>query len=100
VAILVNQETHSLAEFTVMNLRTVPQAIVVGSQTSGADGEVSEIQLPGGLTTHFSGQAWFYPDGRPTQRVGIVPDVVITPTVRGLQEGRDEVLDAAAQLLR
>jgi hypothetical protein len=33
-------------------------------------------------------------DGRPTQRIGIVPDLFVTPTIAGLHEHRDEVLEA------
>jgi len=100
VAVLINQETQSQAEYTVMALRTAPDVTIIGSQTAGADGNVSLIRLPGGISTYFSGLGVFYPDGRPTQRIGIVPDIVVQPTLRGLREGRDEVLEAALQFLR
>jgi C-terminal processing protease CtpA/Prc len=83
-----------------MALRTAPDVTIIGSQTAGADGNVSLIRLPGGISTYFSGLGVFYPDGRPTQRIGIVPDIVVQPTLRGLREGRDEVLEAALQFLR
>jgi len=41
----------------------------------------------------------FYPEKKPTQRVGIIPDVVVTPTVDGIREGRDEVLEGAVRIL-
>ena len=37
----------------------------------------------------------FYPDYTETQRIGIVPDVEIHPTIAGIREGRDELLEAA-----
>jgi C-terminal processing protease CtpA/Prc len=37
----------------------------------------------------------FYPDKRATQRVGIVPDVEVRPTIAGILAGRDEVLEEA-----
>ena len=43
----------------------------------------------------ISGLGVFYPDKRPTQRVGIVPDVEVKPTVAGIRAGRDEVLEEA-----
>ena len=43
----------------------------------------------------ISGIGVFYPDKRPTQRVGIVPDLVVRPTSAGIRAGRDEVLEAA-----
>jgi C-terminal processing protease CtpA/Prc len=99
VVVLVNQETQSQAEFTVMALQTAADATVIGSQTAGADGNISLISLPGGISTYFSGIGVFYPDGRPTQRVGIVPDVVVKPTIQGVRDGRDEVLEAALDFL-
>ena len=100
VLILIDEQTQSRAEFTVMALRTAPDAIVVGSQTSGADGNVSQIDLPGGIRTFYSGLGVFYPDGTPTQRIGIVPDVVVTPTISGIQNGVDEVLQRAVALVQ
>jgi C-terminal processing protease CtpA/Prc len=43
----------------------------------------------------ISGIGVFYPDKRPTQRVGIVPDVEVQPTIAGIRAGRDEVLEEA-----
>ena len=43
----------------------------------------------------ISGLGVFYPDKRPTQRVGIVPDVEVQPTIAGIRAGRDEVLEEA-----
>jgi C-terminal processing protease CtpA/Prc len=97
VAILVDEVTQSSAEYHAMAMRSRPGAIVVGSTTAGADGNVSTIPLPGGLRTMISGIGVFYPDHRPTQRVGIVPDVVVRPTIAGVRAGRDEVLEAAIQ---
>jgi C-terminal processing protease CtpA/Prc len=72
-------------------------AIVIGSTTAGADGDVSEIPLPGGLRTAISGIGVFYPDKKPTQRVGIIPDIEVLPTIAGIRAGRDEVLEVAIQ---
>ena len=43
----------------------------------------------------ISGIGVFYPDKRPTQRVGIVPDIEVRPTIAGIRAGRDEVLEEA-----
>jgi C-terminal processing protease CtpA/Prc len=37
----------------------------------------------------------FYPDNRPTQRVGIIPDIMVEPTIEGIRAGRDELLEEA-----
>jgi hypothetical protein len=99
VAILVDETSVSQAEYTAMALRAMPNAVVVGSTTAGADGNVSSIPLPGQLSTMISGLGVFYPDHRPTQRIGIVPDVIARPTIQGIAAGRDEVLETAIHLI-
>ena len=43
----------------------------------------------------ISGIGVFYPDKKPTQRVGIIPDIEVRPTIAGIRAGRDEVLEEA-----
>jgi hypothetical protein len=99
VMILVNELSQSQSEYTTMALRAVPGAKVLGSTTAGADGNVSAIVLPGNINTVISGLGVYYPNGGETQRVGIVPDVLVRPTIQGIREGRDEVLEKAVQLI-
>lgn len=95
IVVLVNEISQSSSEFHAMAYRAHPNAIVMGSTTAGADGNVSPIHLPGGLRTMISGIGVYYPDGRETQRVGIVPDIEVKPTVAGIKDGKDEVLQKA-----
>jgi C-terminal processing protease CtpA/Prc len=100
VLLLVNEQTQSQAEFTAMALRCAPRARLLGSTTAGADGNVSdEIFLPGGLATRITGLGIYYPDGRETQRLGLVPDIAVSPTLAGLGAGRDELLEQAIHVL-
>lgn len=94
VVVLVNEVTQSSAEFHAMAFRTAPGAIVVGSTTAAADGNVSPIPLPGGMRAMITGIGTFYPDKRPTQQIGIIPDLLVLPTLAGFRAGRDEVLEA------
>ena len=95
VVVLIDEVSQSQAEYTTMALRASENTIVVGSTTAGADGNISPIPLPGGISSMISGIGVFYPDGTPTQRVGIVPDIEVVPTIEGVRGGRDEVLEAA-----
>jgi len=95
VFILFNEITQSQAEYTIMTFEQHPKSIKIGSQTAGADGNISNIYLPGGIITYFSCFGAFYPDYTPTQRIGIVPDIEVHPTIQGIREGRDEVLECA-----
>jgi len=95
IVIMVDEVSISQAEYTAMAFRAAPGAVVIGSTTAGADGNVSGIPLPGGLQTMISGIGVFYPDKSPTQRVGIIPDIFVEPTREGIRKGRDEILEAA-----
>ncbi|MDF2189458.1 S41 family peptidase [Paraflavitalea sp. CAU 1676] len=95
--ILVNELAQSHAEWTTMTLQAVPGAVTLGSQTSGADGNVSAVALPGGISTRMTGLGVFYPDQSPTQRVGVRIDKIVKPTLQGLLDGKDEVLDAGVK---
>lgn len=99
LVVLVNELTQSQAEYTTMAFRAGDNTTIIGSTTAGADGNVSSIVLPGGLRTLISGIGVYYPDGRETQRVGIVPDITVHPSIEGIRNGRDELLDKAIELI-
>jgi hypothetical protein len=99
VAVLINELTLSQAEFTTMALRVAPNVTVIGSTTAGADGNISFITLPGNVHTSISGIGIYYPDGTETQRVGIIPDLFLKPTIEGIRGGRDELLEKAIEII-
>jgi len=98
VIILVNEVTQSRAEFNTMALQAADNVTTIGSQTAGADGDTSKLELGGGIRTYMSGIGIFYPDGTETQRKGVKIDVQVYPTIKGLKEGKDEVLEKAIEL--
>ncbi len=93
--VLVDESSLSQAEYTAMGLQAYGNTMIVGSQTAAADGNITGVSLPGNNRILFSGLSVFYPDGRQTQRLGIVPDLHVFPTMQGIRAGKDEVLDAA-----
>lgn len=99
VVVIVNAETQSQAEYTTMAFQSSPNVTVIGSITAGADGNVSMIKLPGGLSTMISGLGVLYPDGTETQRKGVKIDEQITPTIAGFRAGKDELLERAQAII-
>ena len=95
VIVLVNSGTHSFGEQTAMSLQTAPNATVIGSQTSGADGPNYPFKIIKGFDSSFTSAGVFYPNKKETQRIGIVPDIEVKPTIFGTQQGKDEILDRA-----
>lgn len=98
IIVLVNEQTQSQAEFLCMVLQGASKRVkIIGSQTSGAIGTVSGIILPGGISTYFTCQRVCDDEGKNIQGKGIVPDIIITPTIKGIISGVDEVLQKAIE---
>ncbi|MDA6069335.1 S41 family peptidase [Flavobacterium sp. AC] len=95
VIVLVNETTLSHAEYTVMSFQTAPKTTIIGSQTSGADGANYSFTIIKDFNSSFTSQGVFYPNKKETQRIGIPIDVEVKPTILGIQQGKDEVLDKA-----
>jgi PKD repeat protein len=95
VIILFDERTISQAEYTCMGIGQFPGAIKIGSTTAGADGNVCPTYQPGRIYTYFTGLGTYYPDYSPTQRIGIVPDIEVHPTILGIRAGTDEVMEVA-----
>lgn len=102
IVILINETTQSAGEYLTMQLQAASnrEAMVVGSPSAGSDGMVSNVYFPGNVKTYYTGYGVFYPDGTPTQRVGIQPNVWIKPTIEGFRSQKDEILDKAVSLCK
>ena len=99
VIVIVNSETQSQGEFTTMALQSSPNVSVIGSQTAGADGEITTIVLPGGIYTRISSMGVFYPDNSPTQGTGVKIDFIVKSTIKGIVDRKDELLEKAVDIL-
>lgn len=99
VVMLIDERAISQAEHTALMFEQVADTTFVGTPTAGANGDVTNFRLPGGITVQFTGHDVRHADGRQLQRVGILPDVEVAPTLEGLRAGRDEVLERAVEYL-
>jgi C-terminal processing protease CtpA/Prc len=98
-AMLIDVRAISQSEHTGLIMEAVNGTTFIGSTTNGADGEVTVFVLPGNIYGQFSGEDVRHADGRQLQRVGIHPDITVYPTIAGLSQGVDEVLDRAVAYL-
>ena len=95
VVVLMNEKTQSQAEYTIMSIRNGENVTVMGENSVGSDGNVAYLPLPGGMNLSFSSQGIYTSDGGQTQRVGLAPDIEVHPTIEGIKQGRDELIEAA-----
>jgi C-terminal processing protease CtpA/Prc len=98
--LLIDERTISQAEHTGLFFEAANGTKFVGSPTEGANGDVTNLSVPGGIYVRFSGQGVWHADGRQLQRVGLQPDVEVRPTLAGIRAGKDEVLDKAVEYLQ
>ena len=99
VIVLINDNAISAAEHWCLILESAADVTFIGTPTMGADGAVTATVLPGNIEVAFTGEGIRHADGRQLQRLGIQPHVIAQLTIKGLIEGRDEVLEAAINYL-
>lgn len=94
--VLIDENSISQSEFWAMQFKNCsPGSLAIGRSTVGADGDVSNLVLPGRYTVYFSGIRINYPNGKETQRVGIQPDIKIDFKSEDVVSNVDGILNAA-----
>jgi C-terminal processing protease CtpA/Prc len=97
---LINEETMSQGELTVMAIMKAPKCVTIGMRTAGACGDISDLPLPGGIEVTFSGLGYYFSDYSNLQQNGIVPDIAVNPTIKGIISGKDEIMERAFEFIR
>ena len=100
IVILINEAPQSSGEDIALKWKTSANAILIGSPTSGTNGNMGSFVIPGNITLWLSVNYASNPDGKRTQRVGVQPDIYVRPTIKGIQAGKDEVLERAVKFLQ
>jgi C-terminal processing protease CtpA/Prc len=99
VVMLINEDAISQSEHTCLFFESATDVTFIGTPTAGANGDITLMVLPGNVQVSFTGHNVRHADGRQLQRVGIQPTIRVAPTIRGLIEGRDEILERAVKYL-
>jgi C-terminal processing protease CtpA/Prc len=72
---------------------------IVGGPTAGTNGNVNPFSLPGGYSMSWTGMRVLKQNGSYHHGVGIQPTVPASRTLRGVAEGRDEVLEKGIEIV-
>jgi carboxyl-terminal processing protease len=100
VVVLCGALTGSAAEDFLMAFDAMGRGTIIGEPTAGSSGQPIWFPLPGGGTGRVCASRTTYPDGTEYVGRGIAPDVVVHPTLAGVRQDRDPVLEAAVEALR
>jgi carboxyl-terminal processing protease len=100
VVILTDQYTGSSSEIFAGGLQQLGRAKVVGTQSCGCViGIANNQKMKGGGVLEISEVLFFTPNGRKLEGDGVIPDVVVAPTIADLQQKRDAILEQGEKLL-
>jgi len=100
IVVLINESAQSAAEHGPLVLKSLSDATFIGSPTAGSDAFVTSFIIPGNLTLYLSACEVMYPDGRRIMQKGLQPDIFVRPTIKGIQAGKDEVLERAVKFIQ
>lgn len=99
VVVLIDERAISQSEYSCLSFEAAADVTFIGTATAGACGDVVYFSIPGNISVMMSGISTRYADGRQLQRIGVIPDIEIAPTVEGIRSGRDEVLERAIEFI-
>ncbi len=97
IVLLIDDRTQGAAERLALALEAATSVTYVGSPTAGAPSPATQLELPGSLTVGIPLVEVRRGDGSQVQRVGITPSVDVRPTVKGIRNRQDEVIERAQQ---
>ena len=78
MAVLVNQNSYSAAEFFAAAMMEYEAAVIVGEKTSGKGYFQNTFVLPDGSAVGLSIGKYYTPNGKSLEKIGITPDVEIS----------------------
>lgn len=100
VVFICDGRSISYAESFMSFIKHYKLAEIVGQPTAGANGNVNPLNLPGGFRVTWTGMKVVKHDGSQHHTIGVLPTVPYTRTIKGVIDGRDELLEKALEIIK
>lgn len=99
VALLIGPATFSAAEDTAAIFKLMKRGVIVGTPSGGSTGQPFMFDLPGGGHARICVKRDGYPDGSDFVGQGVLPDIVVAPTLASVRARSDPALARAVAVL-
>lgn len=100
IIFIIDGRAISYAESYMSFIEHYKLATIIGQPTAGTNGNVNVLSLPAAYSITWTGMKVQKHDGSVHHGVGILPNVYIEKTIKGVLEGRDEFLEKAFELAK
>jgi hypothetical protein len=100
VIFIVDGSTISYAESFMGLVEGYNLGTIVGQPTAGTNGDINVFSLPGGYSITWTGLKVLKIDGSQFHGIGITPDILVSKSIKGVTEGRDEFLEKAIEIAK
>jgi C-terminal processing protease CtpA/Prc len=99
VIFIVDQDVISYGESFMSIVENYKLGVIVGDSTAGTNGNVNTFNLPfNGTIIKFTGMNATKLNGSKLVGVGIIPQVIVKPSIQGIILHKDELLDKAIEI--
>ncbi len=98
-AFITNSVCVSYAESCLGIIEHYKLGEIVGEPTAGTNGNINYFTLPGGYRVVWTGMKVLKQDGSQHHGIGIRPTIPVSRTIKGVSEGRDELLEQAVDVV-
>jgi carboxyl-terminal processing protease len=98
--IITDNGTVSAKEDFVVPFKDNHRAVIVGERTAGSTGQPYMFYFNKDQSVAVGAKTAYMPDGSRFEKVGILPDVAVSPTLEDVRGGRDTVLMKTIELAK
>jgi len=98
VVVLMNSKCFSATDIFLAGLKNIPNVVLMGTPSGGGSARSVTLRL-GNFSVRLASMASFKTDGRLFDGNGIQPDIRIDPLPEYYIAGRDNLLEAAVELI-
>jgi hypothetical protein len=100
IVFIIDGRAISYAESYLGYIEGYNLATIIGQPSAGTNGNVNHFKLSGGYGIYFTGMKVLKHNGSQHHGIGILPDIYLEKTIKGVKEGRDEFLEKAIEIAK